>query len=318
MRLPALVDPRTGGSTARSIKPWRPPGPVVERSQPAEHSDPHRTRDGASARRSCRHPGHRLISADYSQVGFACSRTSPPTDADRGFPEERRRPQCARRRSLSRRCRRGERGPAPRRQVINFGIIYGMGPARLAKELGISFEEAETYIANLLRAHPGVSQYIRSTLEGARRPATYRRCLHPALHPTSPARRGVRQFAERMAVNTLRSRAPRPISSGGDGADRSPPRRGGSRRRRDDPTGPRRADSRGPRSEEGRPRAWSSLVREEMEGAAQPRFRRSGRSGLGKLGGDPLRRAARLNFRCAAASKGRGRWRTTIGASAAQ
>src|SRR3990172_6852466 len=94
-----------------------------------------------------------------------------------------------------------QRGAA---KVINFGIIYGMGPSRLAKELDISFEEAQTYIESYFSRHPGVYRYTRSTLEEARTKGYVttlfgRRRFIPDL---SSPEGGVRQFAERTAVNT--------------------------------------------------------------------------------------------------------------------
>jgi DNA polymerase-1 len=88
--------------------------------------------------------------------------------------------------------------------VINFGILYGMGPSRLSKELGIGFEEAQTYIESYFARYPGVRSYVESTLEQARRTGFVttllgRRRFIPDLTSTEG---GVRQFAERTAVNT--------------------------------------------------------------------------------------------------------------------
>ncbi len=88
--------------------------------------------------------------------------------------------------------------------MINFGILYGMGPSRLSKELGISFEEAQTYIESYFSRYPGVQKYVESTLEQARKTGYVttllgRRRFIPDLTSTEG---GVRQFAERTAVNT--------------------------------------------------------------------------------------------------------------------
>ncbi|MGH7802930.1 MAG: DNA polymerase, partial [Candidatus Binatia bacterium] len=87
---------------------------------------------------------------------------------------------------------------------INFGIIYGMGPVRLAKELEISHEDAVRTIASYFERYAGVAEYVRRTIEEARR-AGYVTTLFGRRRPipdlASPEG-GVRQFAERVAVNT--------------------------------------------------------------------------------------------------------------------
>ena len=49
-------------------------------------------------------------------------------------------------------------------KVINFGIIYGMSPAGLSQQLGISEREAASYILNYLDRYPKVRQYIEETV----------------------------------------------------------------------------------------------------------------------------------------------------------
>jgi DNA polymerase I len=49
-------------------------------------------------------------------------------------------------------------------KVMNFGIIYGMGAFRLAKELEISVKEAESYINSYFAGYPKVKEYF-SNLE---------------------------------------------------------------------------------------------------------------------------------------------------------
>jgi DNA polymerase-1 len=89
-------------------------------------------------------------------------------------------------------------------KVINFGIIYGMGPQRLAGELGISLKEASDYIKRYFERLPGVHTYLEQSLAQARERgwvATMygRRRYLPELN--SP-QGGARAQAERIAVNT--------------------------------------------------------------------------------------------------------------------
>jgi DNA polymerase-1 len=89
-------------------------------------------------------------------------------------------------------------------KVINYGIVYGMGPARAARELGVSMKDAETYIRDYFGRYSGVRTYLDATIREARERGYVttvlgRRRYLPELGARDP---GVRQFAERAATNT--------------------------------------------------------------------------------------------------------------------
>jgi DNA polymerase I len=89
-------------------------------------------------------------------------------------------------------------------KVINFGILYGMGPQRLAGELGISLSEAQRYIANYFARYVGVRRYLQTAVAEARErgyAATILGRRRPIPELRSPER-GVAQAAERVATNT--------------------------------------------------------------------------------------------------------------------
>jgi DNA polymerase-1 len=96
--------------------------------------------------------------------------------------------------------------PEMRRQakVINFGIIYGMGSFRLARELGISHKMARTYIEHYFATYAGVKQFIDETIEKARKVGKVTTLLgrHRWLPDILSKNRTAREFAERTAVNT--------------------------------------------------------------------------------------------------------------------
>jgi len=89
-------------------------------------------------------------------------------------------------------------------KVINFGIIYGMGPQRLGCELDVSQEQAERYIVSYFARYAGVHTYLEAARAAARRQGYVltllgRRRTLPDI--TSP-HRGLAQAAERTAINT--------------------------------------------------------------------------------------------------------------------
>ena len=52
-------------------------------------------------------------------------------------------------------------------KVVNFGIMYGAGPFRMSKELGISMKEAKVLIDTYFSTYPGIQKYIQETIEEA-------------------------------------------------------------------------------------------------------------------------------------------------------
>ena len=89
-------------------------------------------------------------------------------------------------------------------KVINFGIIYGMGPQRLAGELAISLAEASDYIKRYFERLPGVRAWLDDTVRIARTTGYVttmygRRRYLPELN-AQPG--GARAQAERIAINT--------------------------------------------------------------------------------------------------------------------
>ncbi|MBN1383024.1 MAG: DNA polymerase I [Deltaproteobacteria bacterium] len=89
-------------------------------------------------------------------------------------------------------------------KVINFGILYGMSAFGLARELGLNQKLAQIYIDEYFKKYDGVKTYLDGILEAARRDGFVttlfnRRRYLPELQSQNNV---VRQFAERMAVNT--------------------------------------------------------------------------------------------------------------------
>lgn len=96
--------------------------------------------------------------------------------------------------------------PELRRQAkaINFGIIYGMSPYRLSKELEISQKMAKTYIDNYFARYSGVKRFIDQAISDARKTRQTSTLLGRIrlLADINSSNSNVRQFAERAAINT--------------------------------------------------------------------------------------------------------------------
>lgn len=51
-------------------------------------------------------------------------------------------------------------------KAVNFGIIYGIGPFSLSKDIGVSVAEAKRYIQSYLDNFPKVTEFMNDTVEG--------------------------------------------------------------------------------------------------------------------------------------------------------
>ncbi|WP_319764971.1 DNA polymerase I [Maridesulfovibrio sp.] len=90
-------------------------------------------------------------------------------------------------------------------KTINFGLIYGMGPQKLSRELGININEAKEFIAKYFEKLDVLKGFYDSVVEKGRDKGyvttlSGRRRLLPELHSNSPQ---VLSQARRQAINTV-------------------------------------------------------------------------------------------------------------------
>jgi DNA polymerase-1 len=91
-----------------------------------------------------------------------------------------------------------------RAKVINFGILYGMSPFGLSRELGIGGKEAKTYIDHYFDRYPGVKEYIDGLKASARKDGYVFTIMgrRRFLKDIDSRNKVLREAAERMAINT--------------------------------------------------------------------------------------------------------------------
>ena len=174
-------------------------------NEPNLQNIPVRTEDGRKIRRAfIATPGHKLVSADYSQIelrllaeiadipvlkqAFRDGLDIHAMTASEMFgvpikdmPSEVRR----------------------RAKAINFGIIYGISAFGLANQLGIAREEASAYIKKYFERFPGIRAYMDETRDFCRTNGYVdtlfgRKCHYPDIKASNAS---VRSFNERAAIN---------------------------------------------------------------------------------------------------------------------
>ena len=150
--------------------------------------------------------GHRLISADYSQVELRIlAHVSGEPASARGVRAERGHPHRDRGRGAGSdpaELTKDERNVA---KMVNFGIIYGISAFGLSENLEIPREQAQEYIDTYLARFPHVQDFIQRTIEQAERDG-YVTTLLGRCRPVPEIRvrnRQTRALGERLAVNSV-------------------------------------------------------------------------------------------------------------------
>lgn len=167
--LPALVNKRTG----RVHTSFHQTGTATGRlssSDPNVQNIPIRSALGQEVRKAFTpgRPGYVMLSADYSQIELRLLAHLANEDAlceayEKG--EDIHRATAARIFSVP---------PADvdntmraRAKAVNFGVIYGMGPRRLAAETGVTMAEATAFIDRYFQSYPGIAKYMEQTVKDA-------------------------------------------------------------------------------------------------------------------------------------------------------
>jgi DNA polymerase-1 len=174
-------------------------------NEPNLQNIPVRNEEGRKIRRAfIATPGHKLVSADYSQIELrllaeiadipvlkqafrdgldihAMTASEMFGVPVQGMPGEIRR----------------------RAKAINFGIIYGISAFGLANQLGIPREEAAAYIKKYFERFPGIRAYMDATRDFCREHGYVttlfgRKCHYPDIKSPNPSHRA---FNERAAIN---------------------------------------------------------------------------------------------------------------------
>ena len=204
--LPAMVNPDTGLLHTRYRQAVAATGRLSS-ADPNLQNIPIRTQNGRQIRKAFRSSFEdgRLVSADYSQVEL---RIMAHLSGDTNLCAAFARGEDVHRHTASLifevEAEKVDSAMRTRAKAINFGILYGMGANRLARETGLSNKEAQAFIKTYFEVFSGVKAYLDATLELAREQGYVttllgRRRWIPELHSGDGR---LRANAENMAVNT--------------------------------------------------------------------------------------------------------------------
>jgi len=203
-KLPEEINARTGRVHTSYHQAVAATGRLSS-SNPNLQNIPIRTEDGRRIRRAfIAPPGFKLLAADYSQIelrimahlsgdqtlldAFAKGEDIHTITAAEIFSTDQL--------TINQDQRRAAK-------AINFGLIYGMSPFGLSKQLNIEISEAKTYVDRYFERYPGVKNFMDKTREIARQKGyvetVFKRRLYlPEINSRNAPRR---QYAERTAIN---------------------------------------------------------------------------------------------------------------------
>ncbi|WP_052628841.1 DNA polymerase I, partial [Rhodopseudomonas palustris] len=174
-------------------------------NEPNLQNIPVRTEDGRKIRRAfVATPGHKLVSADYSQIELRLLSEVAEVPALRTAFQEGIDIHAMTASEMFGVPVKDMPGEVRRRaKAINFGIIYGISAFGLANQLGIPREEAGAYIKKYFERFPGIRAYMDATRDFCREHGYVetlfgRKCHYPDIKASNAS---IRAFNERAAIN---------------------------------------------------------------------------------------------------------------------
>jgi DNA polymerase I len=203
-KLPELVNERTGRIHTCYAQAVAATGRLSS-VDPNLQNIPVRRNEGRRIRQAFVAPeGCVLLAADYSQIELRIMAHLSGDEALRAaFAEERDVHQATAAEVFAVAPEAVDADQRRTAKVINFGLIYGMSPFGLARNLGIERSAAAQYVARYFERYPGVKRFMDNTRTQAREVGYVetvfgRRLYLPDIRSGNPQ---LRQYAERSAIN---------------------------------------------------------------------------------------------------------------------
>jgi len=203
--LPRLVNPTTGRVHTSFNQAVAATGRLSS-SNPNLQNIPTRTALGREIRKAfIAEDGKLLVSSDYSQIEL---RIMAHLSGDDHLREAFEQGKDFHRATAALIFAREEADVTPSERdwakTVNFGIMYGMSPYGLARQLGVSNDEAADFIDRYFEQYPGVREYTERTIAEAAETGSVSTLLgrRRTITGIESDNARIRGMAERTAVNT--------------------------------------------------------------------------------------------------------------------
>jgi DNA polymerase-1 len=203
-KLPELVNERTGRIHTNYAQAVAATGRLSS-VEPNLQNIPIRRPEGRRIRQAfIAPPGAVLLAADYSQIELRImAHLSGDESLLAAFAEDRDVHQTTAAEVFEVALTEVSADQRRTAKVINFGLMYGMSPFGLARNLGIERGAAQQYVERYFRRYPGVRRFMDNTRVQAREVGYVetvfgRRLYLPDIRSGNTQ---LRQYAERSAIN---------------------------------------------------------------------------------------------------------------------
>ena len=203
-KLPELVNERTGRIHTSYHQAVAQTGRLSS-SDPNLQNIPIRRAEGRRIRQAfVAPPGYVLMAADYSQIELRImAHLSGDEGLLRAFEADRDVHQATAAEVFGVETEAVTADQRRLAKTINFGLIYGMSPFGLARQLGIDRGSAQKYVERYFARYPGVKRFMDDTRTRARATGyvetVYGRRLY--LPDIRAGNKQLQQYAERSAIN---------------------------------------------------------------------------------------------------------------------
>jgi DNA polymerase I len=203
-KLPEQVNERTGRIHTNYAQAVAATGRLSS-VDPNLQNIPVRRPEGRRIRQAFIAPeGHLLLAADYSQIELRImAHLSGDESLGAAFAQDRDVHQATAAEVFGVEPAAVTADQRRTAKVINFGLIYGMSPFGLARNLGIERAAAQQYVERYFERYPGVKRFMDGTRAQAREQGYVetvfgRRLYLPDIRSGNTQ---LRQYAERSAIN---------------------------------------------------------------------------------------------------------------------
>ena len=174
-------------------------------SDPNLQNIPIKSEDGKDIRKAfIAERGHTLVSADYNQIEMRIlADLADVKELKKAFKNNEDIHTLTASQVFNLDIKKVDQNIRRKAKAINFGIIYGISQYGLAKQIMVSINEAEEFLASYFLKFPEIKEYMNSTIKFCRKSGYVNNIFGRRTHINgiNDKNYNVRNFQERAAIN---------------------------------------------------------------------------------------------------------------------
>ncbi len=174
-------------------------------SDPNLQNIPIKSDDGKDIRKAfTSEKGYKLVSADYNQIEMRIlSDLADVKELKKAFENNEDIHTLTASQVFNKSISKIDKEMRRKAKAINFGIIYGISQYGLAKQIGVSVNEAQEFLDSYFLKFPEIKEYMHSTIKFCRKSGYVNNVFGRRTHVTgiNDKNFNIRNFQERAAIN---------------------------------------------------------------------------------------------------------------------